>query len=87
MFGRIARIQVLWIDRNNPNKVWYYPIINDSNYDFKFFISLRMEANGQKYDIRGYRKNTQYNELCEKMIQMQPCEIPVKLHKEKYYFQ
>ena len=46
-----------------------------------------MESNGQKYEIRGYRKNTQYNELCEKMIQMQPCEIPVKLHKEKYYFE
>ena len=45
-----------------------------------------MEADGEKYEIRGYRKNTQYSELCEKMIQMNLCEIPVKLHNEKYYF-
>ena len=46
-----------------------------------------MESNGEKYEIRGYRKNTQYNDLCEKMILMSPCEIPVKLHNEKYYFE
>ena len=52
----------------------------------KFFIALRLEVNGEKIEIRGYRKNTQYNELCQKMLTMQPCEIPVKLYKEKYFF-
>ena len=36
MFGRIARIQVLWIDRNNPNKV-IFP--NRASYTYSYFSS------------------------------------------------
>ena len=34
MFGRIARIQVLWIDRKNPNKVLSPNRASYSNYYF-----------------------------------------------------
>ena len=36
MFGRIARIQVLWIDRNNPNKVLFS---NRASYTDSYFSS------------------------------------------------
>ena len=36
MFGRIARIQVLWIDRKNPNKV-LFP--NRASYTNSYFSS------------------------------------------------
>ena len=53
MYGRIARIQVLWIDRNNPNKVFIsyltsYPnsyFSSSSHYEWKL-----MEKNTKSVD-------------------------------------
>ena len=85
MEGKITRIQVLWIDNKNPNKVFTTPRVCDNR--IQFFLSIRFQSGEDKIDIRGYRKNTQYNELAELMLKKEICTIPVKLYKEKYYFE
>ena len=85
MEGKIARIQVLWIDNKNPNKVVAY--LGTLLTRFKFFLSVRFQAGNDKIDIRGYRKNTQYSQLCELMLKREICTIPVKLYKDKYFFE
>ena len=85
MEGKIVRIQVLWIDNKNPNKVYFYFLFDSKR--IQFFLSVRFQVGNDKIDIRGYRKNTQYNQLCELMLKREICTIPVKLYKEKYYFE
>ena len=49
MYGRIARIQVLWIDRNNPNKVIFS---NRASYTNSYFSS------SSRYEWKLMEKNT-----------------------------
>ena len=53
MFGRIARIQVLWIDRNNPNKVFISYLTAYSHWNFSssyHYAWKQMEKNTKSVD-------------------------------------
>jgi len=53
MFGRIARIQVLWIDRNNPNKVYISYLTAYSHWNFSssyHYAWKQMEKNTRSVD-------------------------------------
>ena len=86
MLGKIVRIQILWIDRKNPNKVINLSVEIIQIIVIKFFLSIRFETESDKIDIRGYVKNTRYAELCEQMSERQTVDVPVKLHNQRYYF-